>query len=210
MKLALLSLTLCAAAAGVEPQVAEACSFAPNATHALDPMFSSDVTPPGAPDVTAIVRRWEYPSTCFDIALIDVAVSAIDDAAPPERLGYRFRVAGGDPPDGLGIPDAAIAPPRINSGRVLLFFSYMDPAFAFELEVRAVDLNGNEGPPTVVAIADPTKTTDTPSDGIDDPIDDTDDNIDADGGCSATGSASSNALASLLMLGVLLLALRRR
>ena len=176
-----------------DPQVADACSFAPNETHELDPAFTNDVTPPGAPTVTPKVHRWEYPSSCFDIGLLSVSVGATDDATPAERMGYRFRVLSGDPPDRLGISADAIRPPVLDGTEsVGLFFNYMDAGFEFELEVRAVDLNGNEGPPTVVFIADP------------------DENSNDGTGCSATRSSSSNALASLLVLGVLLLALRPR
>jgi MYXO-CTERM domain-containing protein len=195
MKLASLSFVVVTLVAG-DPQVVDACSFAPNETHALDAAFANDATPPGAPDVTPTVRRWEYPSSCFDIGLIDVAVSATDNAAPPDRLGYRFSVRSGDPPDRFGITADAIAPPALDgSDSVSLFFNYMDTAFAFELEVRAVDLNGNVGPPTVVYISDPAG----PNNSDDD-----------DTGCSATGSSSSNGLASLLTLGVLFTLRSRR
>ena len=194
MKPVCLPLALGAVLLAADPKLADACSFAPNETHELDPAFSSDTTAPGAPTVSAMVHRWEYPSSCFDIGLISVALAATDDAAPANRLGYKLRVASGDPPDRLGIGADAIAPPSLDGGSVSLFFSYMDYAFAFDLEVRAVDLNGNEGPPTIVFIAD-----EAPANDDDGPA-----------GCSATRSSSANALASLLVLGVLLLALRPR
>jgi hypothetical protein len=115
----------------------------------LDPAYATDAVAPGPVTATAEVSRSDEPDgctidTCGSGATIALAVSATDDRAPTERLGYRVAIVGGDVPEGFWVDAAAI------QANGWLYYSFNDDrAFSFQVEVRAVDLNGNAGPPTL-------------------------------------------------------------
>ena len=115
-------------------------------------------------------------------ANIYVDVAGTDDATPPERLGYILTLAGGDPPRDLysrfmhGVP---VFQPR---GEFSYNFDYDDEEFAFDLEVRTVDLNGNVSDTSILHIS-----------------------MNEGGGCSSTRHRSE-----WMLLPVLAFLLRRR
>lgn len=74
-----------------------------------------------------------------------VMVSASDDRTPPDKLGYRVTITAGTAP----FP----APGDVRPIGDLLSFPIADDAkMDFELAIRAIDLNGNIGPPTYTQI----------------------------------------------------------
>jgi uncharacterized protein (TIGR03382 family) len=171
------------------PPPAHACTLAPLEDHQLDATYSSDTVAPSAVAATAIVERQDTgggcagaQSRCGGGAWITIAVSATDAAAPDDKLGYQLRIVDGDPPAGLVIPDAPVIP---QGGQLYLHFSADDHAgFELDIELRARDLNGNLGPPTIVVAGEP-----------------------GESGCSASQPA---AFGGVLLALIALLARRRR
>lgn len=142
------------------PRTAGACSLAGNDDHHLDPAHAGDTTPPSLATATADLA-WHGDdgdsggcgstvSSCGSYGLLTVTVAATDDAAPADELGYQLRVAAGVPPSGLDLPAQNV---RAFSGELLVYFDYSSPGFDFDLEIRAVDLNGNLGPPSVLSLS---------------------------------------------------------
>lgn len=144
----------------VLPRTAGACSLAGNDDHHLDPAHAGDTTPPSLATASAELVWHEDDdggggcgstvASCGSYGLITLAVAATDDAAPADDLGYQLRVIAGVPPSGLNLPAQNV---RAFSGELLVYFDYSSPGFDFDLEIRAVDLNGNLGPPSVVSIS---------------------------------------------------------
>jgi hypothetical protein len=138
------------------PRPVGACSLAaPNGgPHELDPAESSDTVAPGAVDVQVSLydgqrERGCSQSTCGDLPpAVHLVITSSDNRTPPELLGYRLRVVRGQPPVGSQIPSEAVR----TTGNLIYFNHSEDDSFDFDLEVRAVDLNGNLGPATVVTI----------------------------------------------------------
>ncbi len=126
--------------------------------HQLDAAHATDTTPPSSVTATAEIVRTEGGGGCAsscggDAAAIELDLAATDDATTGSRLGYRFAVASGQPPRGLWIPTETFDAP---GGAFRLGFSVTEhSAFSFELEIRAVDLNGNLGPASLITIANP-------------------------------------------------------
>lgn len=142
------------------PRPSGACSLVPESSpHLLDPAFAADTTAPGAVTASALV---EVPPTrdgggcgatplCGDGgSFLVVFVDATDDRTPAGRLGYRLEVVGGQVPAGFTLPTEALAP---DGGEVRIRIATARAPFSVEVAVRAVDLNGNEGPATVITIA---------------------------------------------------------
>ena len=74
-----------------------------------------------------------------------VHVTASDDHTPPDKLGYRVTIPSGRAP--------FATPGDIRPMDGLLVFELGDSEeLEFELAVRAVDLNGNIGPPTYAQV----------------------------------------------------------
>lgn len=157
MRLAELAFVVVAAAA-VRPQPAAACSLATNDPWRADPAHAADRVAPGQPDVAAaeVQRQAESGGCgmagCGNIASIRVDVTATDDRAAAEVIGYEVTVVGGEPPAGLDLAreGRVVAP----GGELRFFFDYSAPGFSVDLELRAVDLNGNVGAPVVVTVTD--------------------------------------------------------
>ena len=155
----LLELCLVAAVAVVAvPRTADACSLATNDQWVADPTHSADQTSPSTPEVANVaVTRSEDSggcgmSSCGDRATIHLDVSATDDRAQAELIGYEVRVVGGEAPAGLDpMRDGRVRP---SGGELLFYFDYGAPGFTIDLEIRAVDLNGNLGPPQIVTVSD--------------------------------------------------------
>ena len=125
-------------------------------THSLDPAFSADTTPPSPVTVTYEILPHSPADSgcggtkCGRLPLVLLRLSASDVGTPSERVGYKFTVVDGQPPQGLHVSSVLLAA----NGEVGLPFDTDAGSFSFDLEVRAVDLNGNEGPPVVIAIED--------------------------------------------------------
>ena len=125
------------------PARGDACDPAHNPRHETDPAHAMDVRSPGEVTVAGRVLREQICGTSG----VEIDVAAVDDRTPASQLGYRVTWIGGELPRHLMIPDHPVR--AINSN--LLIFTFDgddDDAVAIELEVAAVDLNGNVGPAT--------------------------------------------------------------
>lgn len=176
------------------PRPASACSLAGNGTWIAAEDQTADTTPPSAPtaEVTGVFRSEDdsqgcvgATSSCGSIASIHLAVSATDDTATADQIGYEITLVGGEPPAGFD-------PSR--EGRVVPFgdelnfyFDFDAPSFSMDLEIRAVDGNGNLGPPVVLTVED---------------------EIDQSGGCAA--GANGNLVGFGMLAFATAFALRRR
>ncbi len=140
---------------------ARACSFG-DTPHTLDPeaQASDHVAPTLASPTLVRITRGQGSSgcggsgsSCDDIGSIGVSVPATDDATPAAQIGFRLSVVGGTPPG--GIPTQAV---RASNGELWLHWadgnSGDQEAFAFTLQVVAIDLAGNESAPQTLLIAD--------------------------------------------------------
>jgi hypothetical protein len=127
---------------------ADACSLFNNGVHAADPSFASDHVAPGPVDVIAKVTENPDRSQCSYASSISLKVAATDDMAPHNRLGYQLRIVEGDAPSGWNV---GADPLTVGLAEELVFYS-ADEDMKFTLEVRAVDLNQNVGPPTLVEV----------------------------------------------------------
>lgn len=132
----------------------------------LDAAYASDVVPPSAVTATASVARFDDPAEggCGDqhdfdcggsgSARIELRLRATDDQVGSD-VGYQFLVVGGQPPEGFRVGPGS-GPLRPNdpssSTSIGLRFANDASAFSFDLEIRAVDKNGNAGPPVVLTI----------------------------------------------------------
>ena len=130
------------------------CSLLGNDAHELDPAQSNDHVAPGAVTASAeVVRFGGSRGQCGGIAEADLAVSATDDATPADKLGYLLELASGTPPRSFDLPSGAI---RAADGELFVRYdANQSGAFTIDLSVRARDLNGNLGPPTVVTVSEP-------------------------------------------------------
>jgi hypothetical protein len=155
--LALLALVL----APSIPRPSGACSVdaGHGGDHRLDPEHATDMTASGA--VTADFDLYFDPddespgcSSCGgDYSHIRFGVAASDDRTPADRLAYKFAISGGRPPNGIDLP---FKPLFIGyDGGVQLRISRENRELGFEIEIRAVDLNGNVGPPTLLTVRKP-------------------------------------------------------
>lgn len=143
------------------PRPTGACSALPDnaGEHVVDTAFATDLVPPSAVTVAIAVEREPGSgnggcggAACSDRSnIVFLSVDATDDRAPSARLGYQLTVVAGQVPSGMIIPTTAVG---AIDGDLRLWFPNDTKAIAFDLEIRAVDLNGNVGPATVVAISD--------------------------------------------------------
>ena len=154
------------AVAAIE-RAALACSYGTPQPLVLDPQAqASDTTPPSVPVAKVeSVRRGQGPTTnadcsqsassCDDIGSIDIALSATDDQAATDKMGYQVEVVAGHLPDGLALPTG---PVLLMGGH--LYLRWIDgatddqEAVSFTLAIRAVDLAGNTSPPANVEVSD--------------------------------------------------------
>ena len=157
-RLALLALIL----APSIPRPTGACSALPDnaGEHAVDTAFATDLVPPSVVTVAMAVDRNPGSGSggcggaaCSDRSnVVFLSVDATDDRAPSSQLGYQLTVVAGQVPSGMTIPTTAVG---AIDGDLRLWFPSDTRAIAFDLEIRAVDLNGNLGPATVITISDP-------------------------------------------------------
>ncbi len=192
---ALALVTAAASAILATPSPAVACSLVGNNLWQQDAAQASDNTPPSKPtvEVLAVNRNQDSSgcgasSSCGSIASMHLAVSASDDRATPTQIGYEVRIVGGDAPTNFDPSrDGRISP---SFGEELVFyFDFNSPSFAVDLEVRAVDANGNLGPPVVVTVED------TVDEGV---------------GCASASRANGSLIGFGILTFATLLALRRR
>ncbi len=158
---------------------AGACIPPTNFEHQLDPAHGNDTVAPGAPTVTlGEIRRPTSESNDCSGSYVELIVHATDDRAPADRLGYDVTI--------LDATTPLVDDMRVLGGEgqsLYLQFTGRHPALVFPLnvEVRAVDLNGNTSTATAFSAE------------IELPPD--------DGGCSATGTSPGwLALAALALL----------
>lgn len=156
------------------PLRADACSYGPLESHSLDDSEKAvDSTPPTALGASSYtVQRGHGPersgctetvSSCDGTGNITLYLGEVsDDRTAEEKLGFRFEVVAGNAPSNQtwpSDPNAASATVRAHTGRTV-FFHFEDgededqEPIDFTLRVRAVDLAGNEGPPTDIRIRD--------------------------------------------------------
>lgn len=123
-----------------------ACGDGGYILHETDPAQADDDTPPSAPVVDVAITR--YDQGCGSHGLdLELTLQATDDRASPDRIGFLITVARGD--FSIEIEDGAIVPYR----PVAFYFAEDELPFEGELEVRAIDLNGNIGEPTLVEVS---------------------------------------------------------
>jgi hypothetical protein len=86
-------------------------------------------------------------------AYVVLQLSAVDDLTPAERIGYKFAIVGGQPPQQLQYDQVLVVDPYSETGTEIgLSFDRDTGSFSFDLEITAVDQNGNEGAPMVLRI----------------------------------------------------------
>jgi hypothetical protein len=151
------------------PALSFGCGLIMLTEHDLDPAEQGiDVTPPHAPAVFELsITRGRGPqrgcggetmaTSCDDIGLVTLSVSADDDRTAKDETGYRIELASGKLPDGLLLPEQAVRA----SGGGQLTLHWADgatddqEAIDFSLAITAVDLAGNESTTaTTVKITD--------------------------------------------------------
>lgn len=139
------ALALLAVAAWCRP--ADACTPWRNAEHVIQAGQVPDTTAPSEVTARAGIMRVDGEDSCR-LAWIAVDVAASDDLTSSDELGYRITVD--DMPAGT-LPRIPYAVDPLG-GQLYLYFAYDAPSFTASLAIRAVDLQGNEGPTTTVAI----------------------------------------------------------
>ena len=142
------------------PRLSGACSPVPESSpHVLDAAYAADTTAPGAVTASAVVEppRSSDGGGCGATPLcgdggpfLVVYAEATDDLTPVGRLGYRLEVVGGQAPAGFTLPTEALAP---DGSELRIRIATTAAPFSVEVAIRAVDLNGNEGPASVITIA---------------------------------------------------------
>jgi hypothetical protein len=148
-------------------RAAMACMYGTPPALVLDPQTkASDTTSPSAPFAKVdLVRRGQGPSTeancsqsvssCDDFGSISIALTATDDQAPADKMGYQVEVVAGRLPDGLALPSG---PVLLTGGHLYLHWSDGatddQEAVSFTLAIRAVDLAGNASPPANLEVSD--------------------------------------------------------
>lgn len=125
--------------------------------HEVDP---NEVADSVAPTITAVTWRASRNepdgcvpdgAKCEGMASISISVEASDDRTPTGQLGYVFKLLpDGEYPDGFS--GWGPRPIRVPDGTVWDGISYDDEDFSFDIEVRVVDLNGNQSEPKNVHI----------------------------------------------------------
>jgi hypothetical protein len=144
------------------PRDADACvlAFQGVTPHEIDPAYAGDTTAPGRPQATFSISRYEVGGGCTHTdcdgtyARLFVDVTGGDDQTPPERLGYILTITGGDAPGNLHSDAQNNMPVFQAQGSFVYSFDDKDHDFAFDLEVRTIDLNGNVSEPTLLHIAE--------------------------------------------------------
>lgn len=120
-----------------------------------------DVTPPSATTVVNISRYIEdeeseascttgYSSGYCLGGVLVVRFQATDDMTPADRLGFVVRIISGTWPK-----DFSLGPNPIGGSEGRFTYSLPAKAYSLELEVQAIDLDENLGPPTRFTVSQP-------------------------------------------------------
>jgi MYXO-CTERM domain-containing protein len=167
-----------------------ACSPLGNVEHDLDPAYVNDTVAPSAPVVTlgdvAPPPRRPTGGGCGS-SYVELVVEATDDRAPANGLGYDVTILTPDTP----LNDDTRIVRGFGGHSLYVGFTHVPDdltGFQLDVEVRAVDLNGNVGEPTAFSTY-----IELPALVVDED----------DGGCSAGGASPG-------WLGLAALALLRR
>jgi hypothetical protein len=104
-------------------------------------------TPPGEVTGTIEVTRVNAHGTCADLAAVSLQV-----AAPVERFGFLVRHVSGELPGKLMLPTVPVR--FYGDWLQFRFYSEDTNGFDIELEISAVDLNGNVGAPTLFEVSE--------------------------------------------------------
>lgn len=145
---------------------ASGCSYEPELCRPINRRFvpdlstAGDVTPPSATTIESI--KWssddddEVEASCDLVAdtchgvILSVRFQATDDITPAQRLGFKVKLISGEPPE-----DFELGPMPIEGSEARFAYSLPASAFSMELEVQAIDLNENLGPPTRFTVSQP-------------------------------------------------------
>ena len=145
------------------PRPVGACSLAPRDGGGWyeEPLLG-DSTPPVAPTASYSIYR---PADDDDAnvgcmascgpgpAYVLLDLTTTDDMTPAERIGYKFAIVGGQPPKNFLYDQILTVDPYSRSGTELgLSFDRRSAPFSFDLEITAIDQNGNESVPVVIEI----------------------------------------------------------
>ncbi len=163
MKLRQLAPILLVALTPSIPREIGACSLAPRDGGGWyeEPLYG-DSTPPTQPSVSYSIL-WTAQAHGGSVgctascgpgpAYVLLELGAADDKTPAERIGYKFAIASGRPPKNLQYDQILTVDPYSRSGTELgLAFDTDSGPFSFDLEITAVDQNGNESVPVVIEI----------------------------------------------------------
>lgn len=161
---------------------AEACSLFTPREFFTNPAHADDVTAPTLSEVSYVVARFD--GGCEGTGAITINFVAGDDRTAAPELGYEVSVvSGGD--DLFGVP-VGVRLYWWATNEVVVHFNDLGQALDLELDVIAVDLNGNRSAPVRVHVQ---------ADGVDQGDDES-------GGCS-TGGARSTAASALVLAALL-------
>jgi hypothetical protein len=136
---------------------ASACSFPANVPHVRDPMHASDAVAPGEVTATFVSVSphadtegcgAQSGNSCSGLGSFAFVLQASDDQPPADSMGFQLRLVVGELPSLVGrFPSEPQRPSQPGAPFVFVFSDHERQAINFVLEVRAVDLNGNLGPP---------------------------------------------------------------
>jgi Synergist-CTERM protein sorting domain-containing protein len=137
-----------AALASARP--ARACSLLGYAPLVLDPAMADDHV---APTVAAgAVTVFRGTGSCSGYGGVEIQITATDDRTAPDLLAHTVTVRTGTLAIFGGATDEPFTQP---SDSVTIYFTDTGQALDLELEVRAVDRNGNRSEPAVVTVVVP-------------------------------------------------------
>jgi hypothetical protein len=141
---------------------AHACSSIGPVPHVLDDaLVGVDRTPPTLPKpIVAQISRHDGTGcmsgdSCGDFTAANITNLATDDMTAANRIGYRFAVVAGTPPDGLSLP-TGVVDLALPDASLWLSWPGEGDDVDFTLELVAVDAAGNESAPQTVRIYDDT------------------------------------------------------
>jgi len=135
------------------------CQLIPTEFHQINPELRGvDVTPPGAPQVSAVTLERRLgescqggvctSNSCGDLAMLRLdLVAAEDDQTPASGMGYRLELLAGEIPESLR--DQLEVAVRASGSQLLFRPAFEDaPLLNATLQVVAIDGAGNESPPS--------------------------------------------------------------
>ena len=180
------------------PNSSEACSPPePPKPFEKDPAASADLVAPPRPIVEHLGTQYfeaeseactPSGSTCGprpETWIATVSIRSTDNATPENKMAFEYQVVGGDLPKGLQLPTT---PTYLPSGGNVTSFDYQDArAFSVDIQVIAIDANGNRSEPTVFTLSQQ-----------------------GESGCSVPSRRHGATMGWFLVLGALILSVRSR